>query len=51
MPRPKNKSYKEFDEEKIPAARNFPTATPITFLMVRLIKKCPSVLRDNRKEN
>ena len=32
------KSFKEFDEDKIPAARKFPTPPPppfITFLMVR----------------
>ena len=34
MQGPENNSYKEFDNEKIPVARKFPTST-ITFLMVR----------------
>ena len=32
---PKKNSYKEFYNEKIPAARNPPPPPPITFLMVR----------------
>ena len=40
---PKKNSYKEFDKEKkIPAAPNFSTPPPITFLMVRPLHEVAS---------